>query len=578
MPSHGVTKERYRRSRSRSPYQRLRPFKTSRYTDARVKSGGRFDHSHVSQRFLSRRKFSSSPQRSPRDHRERSKHGHSPHVSNRYKSRKSPYVERKTQHSPTVWTSPVQDKPKADTSVLDRDSLRERSTSGHTSHQDYFPSENRKVKKKVTLNERFGLTEKKFELEENITIGLQRNPHIPISTAVNVTTANFDFHNFLLKRQASEGRKPIFDREEIKAFHHDDNLDDPDEFERRIITVLSPKPHGSFRGRQDLCADSTDVDYSIRRSLSTASIFDAKHDERNMKGTHQISTYHSSRDERARVSSRHEALQITRGRTSSPMREPQVRLDPRPDPRYEAKYRANEERISYKRLERVNENPNDLRHSLHRKLQDTMGETRYKTEAMHPDGHQKDEKPGHGRDAWEVANEYQRDRPHSGASESHETSAYRGKLPDFSKRVEKFSYEEWKDKPEMVPKGSSYYEHDNRDDNTFFRRGRGRGRYLGSRSRGTTRGFFQRTAYQQTYQTPYSKNKQMSVGQRYRGKQGYSHVEDSHSMGHKTRDRGSRSGFDHRFDKRGSSEHGEWKHDMYDKLEKEEDNRPTSTT
>lgn len=54
------------------------------------------------------------------------------------------------------------------------------------------------------------------------------------------------------------------------------------------------------------------------------------------------------------------------------------RLDPRPDPRYEAKYRAreNEERTSYKRLERVNENPNDLRHNLLRKHQDTMGDAR----------------------------------------------------------------------------------------------------------------------------------------------------------------------------------------------------------
>lgn len=33
---------------------------------------------------------------------------------------------------------------------------------------------------------------------------------------------------------------------------------------------------------------------------------------------------------------------------------------------------------------------------------------------MYQDGHEKDDKPGYGRDAWEVANEYHRDKPQLG--------------------------------------------------------------------------------------------------------------------------------------------------------------------
>ena len=36
-----------------------------------------------------------------------------------------------------------------------------------------------------------------------------------------------------------DGKKPIFDREEIKIWRHDDNLADDPDFERRLVRVKS---------------------------------------------------------------------------------------------------------------------------------------------------------------------------------------------------------------------------------------------------------------------------------------------------------------------------------------------------
>jgi len=70
-------------------------------------------------------------------------------------------------------------------------------------------------------------------------------------------------------------------------------------------------------------------------------------------------------------------------------------------------------------------------------------------------------------------------------------------LPDFSHRPDKYAYEPWKDQPELIPKGRSYYEHDDReredmaDDrwNPRFGGGRGRGRGFSGGWRGRGGGF-----------------------------------------------------------------------------------------
>ncbi|GAB6021602.1 hypothetical protein CHUAL_004188 [Chamberlinius hualienensis] len=61
-------------------------------------------------------------------------------------------------------------------------------------------------------------------------------------------------------------------------------------------------------------------------------------------------------------------------------------------------------------------------------------------------------------------------------------------LPNFSNRPDKYRYQEWLEKPDVVPKGPSYFEHDNRGERRDRdARGRGRGGRGEVRSRG--RGF-----------------------------------------------------------------------------------------
>jgi hypothetical protein len=79
---------------------------------------------------------------------------------------------------------------------------------------------------------------------------------------------------------------------------------------------------------------------------------------------------------------------------------------------------------------------------------------------------------------------------HSGPVISHPTGP---QLPDFAHRPNKYTYEEWKERPELIPKGRSYYEHDDRDaaDDQWNSRFRGRGM---GRGRGRARG---RTSFDQ---------------------------------------------------------------------------------
>lgn len=49
----------------------------------------------------------------------------------------------------------------------------------------------------------------------------------------------FDASQFKMIHKKSEGRRPIFDREEIKVWRHDENLSDDPDFERRLVRVKS---------------------------------------------------------------------------------------------------------------------------------------------------------------------------------------------------------------------------------------------------------------------------------------------------------------------------------------------------
>ncbi|XP_059162375.1 serine/arginine repetitive matrix protein 1-like isoform X2 [Physella acuta] len=171
-------------------------------------------------------------------------------------------------------------------------------------------SSSKKKPARMTLHKRFTLSDQEpFELEENVTIAILRNPNAEPSEDVTVKKV-FDSTLFKMVHKKTEGRKPIFDREEIKIWRHDENFADDPDFERRLVRVKStsaaPKVSSDSLSRM-----SPDV---IRKAFGR-----------------QIGV-------RSRSKSPHRDAHLSRSR------EPEIRLDPRPDPRYESKFREQLER------------------------------------------------------------------------------------------------------------------------------------------------------------------------------------------------------------------------------------------
>jgi len=158
----------------------------------------------------------------------------------------------------------------------------------------------KKKPSRITLNSRFTPDDQEpFRLIENVTIAILRNPNAEASEEVTVKRV-FDASLFKMVHKKMDGKKPIFDREEIKIWRHDDNLADDPDFERRLVRVKS--------------------------SATSAK---------------------TAKDSLSRMSP--ETLRKTFGlqigdRSRSREKEPQIRLDPKPDPRYESKYRQQIER------------------------------------------------------------------------------------------------------------------------------------------------------------------------------------------------------------------------------------------
>lgn len=96
---------------------------------------------------------------------------------------------------------------------------------------------------KIKLNKRFETLEQvahgSFEFEENITIGIHRGPqHIELDDDEDIEV-NYDFNpkTFKMLFPKKNYVKEIFDRDEIKAFRHDDILDEEAYVEKRTISV-----------------------------------------------------------------------------------------------------------------------------------------------------------------------------------------------------------------------------------------------------------------------------------------------------------------------------------------------------
>ncbi|XP_025090976.1 serine/arginine-rich splicing factor 4-like isoform X4 [Pomacea canaliculata] len=280
-----------------------------------------------------------------------------------------------------------------------------------------------------------------FLLEEDISIAIQRNPFAEPSDESTVRKV-FDEELFAMIRNTGEGQKPIFDREEIKIFGHDSNLADDPDFERRVIRL---KPAKS----------------STQTEAGSGS---------NLAGNQRYRSYLGITRVISRGKEKSSSRSLSRSRSRSPRhrKEPEVKLKMLPDPRYEAKY-SEGHRKSY----RSDLDPDDLAHMLE------------SSRSRPTDLRQQEDQPREDRRRGSVEKGRQsKDYKSEGKKEGES-------LPDFSRRkdfwggpccypilshTDKYQYAEWMDKPEMIPKNPSYYEHDNRDEwQPFKDRGRGRG-------------------------------------------------------------------------------------------------------
>ncbi|KAI8782547.1 serine/arginine repetitive matrix protein 1 [Biomphalaria glabrata] len=245
----------------------------------------------------------------------------------------------------------------------------ETSTQQKISTERKVSSSGKKKTSRITLHKRFTLEDQEpFELEENVTIAILRNPNAEPSEDVTVKKV-FDASLFKMVHKKNEGKKPIFDREEIKVWRHDENLTDDPDFERRLVRVKSTSS-GAKAASDSLSRMSPDV---IRKAF----------------GLH---------------------IGVSSG-SKSPHRnrEPQIRLDPKPDPRYESKFkeqlereemrnrkrgddkfgasekRGNKMEMFDRRSDRGIEETYDLRHALERRRSDRGEGSGFRIEVQHGD-------------------------------------------------------------------------------------------------------------------------------------------------------------------------------------------------
>ncbi|XP_063407935.1 serine/arginine repetitive matrix protein 1-like isoform X3 [Mytilus trossulus] len=300
------------------------------------------------------------------------------------------------------------------------------------------------------LSDRFITDDQKHQgdivVEDNIVIAIQRGPHAMHASPMEISR-EFDSNNVIVHRRKDEGKKSIFDREEIKIFGFDNILDENVYEEKRIISVVPSASHSSSKRRH-----SPEV---IRKF---------KHG-------------------------------------------PEIKLNFRPDPKYESLVKEED----HDRIKRVEKNPNDLRHSLSKRKQDEdpsfdarkkIDAKRKSTDGSRKDsnrvfdrigGRQRERKKDGSRERKPERSTSGRDR--DSKRPDGEKPNQEQRLPDFKNRPDKFRYEEWKENPELIPRNPSYFEHDNREGQRGFR-GRGRGfrgrtpfRGRGRGFRGSSRGF-----------------------------------------------------------------------------------------
>lgn len=146
--------------------------------------------------------------------------------------------------------------------------------------------------KKEKLNKRFETLEQAargpFDFEENITIGIHRGPqHIQLDGDEDIEV-NYDFNpkTFKMLFPKKDYVKAIFDRDEIKAFHHDDILDEEAYVEKRTISI---KPVDKPKSRKY----NEEMDYKITVGTGREGYGDRRmvHDSRSQQRPSRFVTH-----------------------------------------------------------------------------------------------------------------------------------------------------------------------------------------------------------------------------------------------------------------------------------------------
>lgn len=371
----------------------------------------------------------------------------------------------------------------------------------------------------TTLHDRFSIAQgvslhSTFDPPEQITIGIERN--IPGNEPA-IMRSEFRSEDVVVIRRKDEGVCPFYERQEFQTRREDEEYS-----ERRVVKIIRPAEAQrgvrgggkfeqvyqmkNFEVQSSRCKMEADSCTSERVTLSDRWAMSKRDPE--VLCSHAVeNVIHHHHDTT-------ETERLPNFRTSGIARD-------------ERMLHSGRSSGEFGELDRYQRDPHDLRHNLVVKRRTGAPESVESSYTVRYRFGRSDDGESH--------------RPREGIQQGRRGSAIGGKprltslvghaevgarsmdtrniLPDFSKRENKYDYQAWEDHPEMIPRGSSYFEHDNRDDfNYRGRRGFGRGPFRGGgRGRGAGRRDF-------------------------------------------------------------VSSEPAWKHDKYEEIEDEDDTKPTSTT
>ncbi|XP_014777003.1 uncharacterized protein LOC106873970 [Octopus bimaculoides] len=210
--------------------------------------------------------------------------------------------------------------------------------------------------RRCSLTERFKMLEPDtpFHFDENITIGIHRNSHVASGSPPQPVRRDFNPYDFVMIRQKNEGTRPIFDREELRQYDViDTGEEELDYKELRVVTVDS-------RERNNYREMSDDGPYSsgyrsppYSHSWSDDQYYYDRNPKEGYEGSRSLSSQRSSHD-RWMGESRMRPLNSSPHYYGSGM------------PAYSESSRG--ESRDWERMERVQHNPDDLRHSISARL------------------------------------------------------------------------------------------------------------------------------------------------------------------------------------------------------------------